>query len=293
MPRGEKICSQCETIIGTKASKCGICGFSFTIRSKHKNRKKNFSSVLRYVSNRIKGNNYRDHRCEHHRATTDSRKVKLMLEILKDGTHPRLKYVVPNTVMFGMIVRAINKEMGFGTLNSFRKNILVDLDKMGYIDRLDSSGKPVLGKRGSPVRAIVLTDDGITLTNVKESNKLRREQMHSSATIKLLGKEYVNNILSILDEFEEVSIIEFMYFINGETDISKIARYIEKYRTLTDNERASIDNEVLALVDKMNTKAQGKKGKRSILGWENEVIQICENLKNIPGFNFRDELLTK
>jgi hypothetical protein len=292
MPKGVKECPKCKSNVGAKASKCK-CGFSFSTRAKHKNRKLNNRAILRHVLRKIKSNDYRDHRIEHHRVTTDSKKVKMILEAIYANCQDRPLYI--NGILFGSLVKKINKKIGCGTVNSFRKNILINMDKMGYIARLNKHGYQVVNEDGrkNTIHQIVLTKAGLDLAKVKGKNTLRREQIHSNASVELFGRDYLNALLLLIDDINFITVKEFMYFVDEGLFISKIAQNIKRYRSLTEAEQDGIDSELEAEVRKINDEAIDKTERRDIASWENEVVQICENLKNVPGFNFSNKILAK
>lgn len=289
--RGRKICPSCDKVVGAKTFKCD-CSFNFSISSKHRARKKNYKYILGYVLNKIEQKNYRDHRVEHHRATADSRKVKIIVEAIYDLFYNKYPINV-DTIVYGMIVDRINERIGHVTRNSFKKNILVDLDRMEYVIRIGADGRAVPKRGKKNVYSMVLTKAGMDMARVKSGNGLRREQIHSDASIRLMGKEYVNSMLALMDEVKFISVKEFMYFVSGEIDYLTISQNINKYRSLSLLEQKMVDEKIEDEISSINKKASDKTEKRDIFGWRNEVTQICEILKNIPGFNFSNNILTK
>lgn len=286
--RGRKECPKCQSIVGSKLFQCD-CGYSFSKRRKNKNRQKGFRDIKRYLFKKIERKNYRDHRVEHHRATTDSSKIKTILTYIHEIGH---EYKIDlNSVFYDMIIKSINNHMGHVTANSFRKNILVDLHKMGYISRIGKNEEELISKGRNPACSMILLDRGIRM--IKTEDLLEREQIHANASIDLLERDYVNFILYLIDELKTISVKEFMYFVSGEESLKTIIKNIEKYRNLTGIERDKIDELIDSKTSKINHKAKSKNHKRDFIGLKNEVIQICGILRNIPGISFNKELLGK
>ena len=287
---GKKVCLKCKNIIGTRTHKCS-CGFNFSMNSKHKKRKKNFKHILRYILKKIQKEDYRGHMAEHHRATTNSKKIKKILEAIH--SYVSCDPIKLNSDLYLMLIEKISKILGCVTINSFLKNILVDMSRMGYLNRIDGDGNISEGGTGVYIKQISLTKVGERLALLNPENILIREKIHSDASIRLLGREYVDLLLKVMEELEYLSIKEYMYFVSNVGNFEEVIDNVRKYRVLSKLEQKTIDEKITDKVRKMNKRASSKVEQRDIVAWNNEVCQICENLNNIPGFHFFDKKLIK
>lgn len=182
---------------------------------------------------------------------------------------------LPNEEKYAKFVNEVNKKMNRGTQDSIRKNLFVDLERMGLLKRYSDK---------NTIKSVSITDKGIQLINPK-LDKLKRQMKYSECIDELL-KGFAIKIINILTELDKISLLEFTLFVSFvdknignkvflEDDIIEL---VKDFRSLSAPQRELIENKIKEYATPDNFKGN-KKEKKDYHNWKNESQQII-NLLN-------------
>lgn len=260
------------------------------------------NEALKFIDLRIADPKYRgDESSEHNRY--DMKEIFTTLTILdkyapdksllriRDTDLSKRPQNTNDEISYALFCEDVKKAVGKGTQDSIRKNIFVDIHRMGLIDRFDNE-KIKLGAfdRGS-VKYVSLTDDGIKFI---KSNLLNRAFIFSKALDRLLGG-YIEISLDILKDTDyginKITLWEFMFFvsaINAETtfniDINQCVTLIKSFRLLAPTQRMAVI-ETLKQKLKPELFIGDKTKKRDWHNWKNKIDQAYHLFKQTPYFD--------
>ncbi len=189
-------------------------------------------------------------------------------------------------------------QAGIGTQDAMRKNLFVDLHRMGLIERYDKNKVPTdpLSKQG--VKYISLTDQGLKLIEAK--TLLDKFFIFSKGVDQLLGG-YIDVLLNLLRDaeynLEKISIYEFMFFVSAigtETTFNintdKCVELIKEYRNLSSIQRKSVIEQLKSKLRPRNYPGT-KTAKRDFYNWHNKAKQVFSILNQTVYFEARSETL--
>lgn len=184
---------------------------------------------------------------------------------------------------------AVYKTVGKGSQDSIRKNIFVDMHRMGFINRYDADfGALDPYERGS-VKYVGISQLGYEFVN--SSDILDRAFIFTGAINRLLNN-YVDILMSILSNVEQarVSEPEFMFFVTAvdagtefSIGVNKCLELIREYRSLSTVQRKSVIETLKSAL--VPSRFSGdKKNKRDWHNWKNKSDQVFYLLKQSPYF---------
>ena len=191
------------------------------------------------------------------------------------------------------------EQAGIGTQDAMRKNIFVDLHRMGLIERYSNNKSAIETLSRCKVKYVSLTDQGVRL--ITEKNELSQYYIFSKGIDKLLGG-YINIILNMLRDEEyklskKISIYEFMFFVSAiGTDTTfnistdKCVELIKSYRNLTSIQRRNVIEQLKTNLRPKNFSGN-KNSKRDYHNWHNKAAQVYTLLNQTVYFDIRDETL--
>lgn len=170
-----------------------------------------------------------------------------------------------------------------------RKNIFVDIHRMGLIDRYDGDRTKLDAFDGGSVKYVSLSDDGIKFI---KSSLLNRAYIFTKALDRLLGG-YIELALSMLNERDlgQISKYEFIFFVSAvdtdtsfSVDMNECVELIKSYRLLSRTQQK-------AVIETLKQKLQpslysGNKTKqRDWHNWQNKIDQVYHLFKQSPYFD--------
>lgn len=172
------------------------------------------------------------------------------------------------------------------TQDSVRKNLFVDLHRMGFIDRFKKNGQLILPYERSVIKYVQLTNDGIKLA---QSNNIFDRNFIYTKGIEKLTKGLGTDLIGVLQQLDNVLyVIEFMFFgsylgcsLQGkqytEDDIVELIR---EYRSMSKFQKKQVEEEVQLYCNPDNFigKGKDKTDKRDFHNWKNEADQIYKIL---------------
>lgn len=260
----------------------------------HKNK------FVKYIFERIKRNDYRGiHLSQHNRLPFD--KVLIIIKTINNiaGTSTFKIHAgdwkdekQKNCEIYYKIVDELKKVIDQGTVNSLKKNIFPDIDKMGFLNRYNKKGKLVSSKnKREIIDSVSLTKLALNFINEKEPRK--QYKMYIESTEKLLEPILDELFYLLYKEFESINVYEYMFIVSDEKlSTSEKSDLIKSYRQLKRIEKFKINQDIIKKFKDINSTATNKKYKRDFGNWYNESLQIFNLLNQTIYFKtFRKTVL--
>ena len=201
-------------------------------------------------------------------------------------------------VAYAQFCNEAKQKAGIGTQDAMRKNLFVDLHRMGLIIRYDKNKEITDPFSKQQVKFVSISNQGLRLIEAK--NILDKYFIFSKGIDSLVGG-YIDIILDILRDKEygidKISIYEYMFFVsaigtesNFNINTDKAIELIKEYRNLTPIQRKSV---IETLKNELNPKNYSgtKKNKRDFHNWHNKIAQVYYLLNQTVYFEVRGEQL--
>lgn len=264
---------------------------------------------LEFIDKRIGDDNYRGNvSSQHNRYTMDQ--FREILRLL-DKYAPEKSLMIIRTAdiskrpenteeerQYAMFCDEAKGAAGIGTQDAMRKNLFVDMHRMGLINRYNQDKTTTNPFKQQRVKYVSLSPLGLRFIMAK--NTLEQFFIFSKAIDKLLGG-FINVVLNILENndagLNKINIHEFMFFIsaigtNSSFSLTpqKCIELIKKYRDLSRIQKRSV-------VETLTTELQPEKfggdktSKRDFHNWKNKAQQIFYLFDQTVYFEVRDENL--
>ncbi|MDY4787780.1 MAG: restriction endonuclease subunit R [Bacilli bacterium] len=181
--------------------------------------------------------------------------------------------------IYANYVNSLVKKIGRCTQDSVRKNLFVDLNRMGLIERFDKYGTMIGLNERKAVYYIALSKLGLEFVN--NIDKVFQKTLLYSKAIDRLTNGLANELLDIVSMNGCITIYEFMYFIsfiglelNGHTYTrTELVDLLKEYRSLSNIQKKAI-NDIISNYCNPQKFAGNKKNKRDFHNWKNESQQI-------------------
>lgn len=251
---------------------------------------------LKFLEERIDDNGYRGMQISQHNRY-DQGFILVMLEELYNlvGTSKMIIRTTdlskrpnntPEEQTYAQYVSTLCQRLGRCTQDSVRKNLFVDLNRMGFIYRYNKRGKLALPCERKTIKYIQLTKDAVNLVNAK--NIFERNLVYTKG-IERMTKGLESNLIGVLQQLDNyLNIYEFMFFgsylgckLNDkcytEDDIVEL---IKDFRSMSKFQKLKIESEIRNYCDPRNFEKVGnnKTDKRDFHNWKNEAEQIYKIL---------------
>lgn len=260
------------------------------------------NEALSFIDRRINDVNYRgDASSEHNRYDMDEIYNMLMLlntyapnkklMRIRDTDLSKRPENTPEEYDYAVFCEKVKEKVGKGTQDSIRKNIFVDLDRMGLIHRYDLRGNVITPYTRSSAKYVSLSDEGLKFVN--EPELLNRAFIFTKAIDILLGG-YIEIALHLLKDsdygIDKITKYEFMFFVSAvdsdtsfKIDSQKCADLIKAYRRLDGYTQRRV---IEILQDRLiPSKFSGDKtAQRDWHNWKNKIDQVYHLLNQSPYF---------
>ncbi len=260
------------------------------------------NEALEYIDFRIMDDNYRGvESSEHNRY--DMREIYDTLSILNKFAPNHSLMRIRDTdlskrpknnsdeITYARFCEEVKKTVGKGTQDSIRKNIFVDIHRMGLINRYDGNKNMIGPYDGGSVKYVSLSKDGLRFI---ESDLLNRSFIFTKALDKLLGG-YIEISLDILKEndygIDFITKWEFMFFVSGidvpysfNISMDKCVELIREFRSLAPTQKKSVI-EMLKMELRPDKFYGDKTKKRDWHNWQNKIDQVFHLFKQAPYFD--------
>lgn len=244
---------------------------------------------LKFLEERLSVDNYRGMQISQHNRYELSHILDILSLLYKKSGKEKMEirttdikkrqFNNPNETKFAEFVHEVNIKTGRFTQDSIRKNLFVDLHRMGLINRYNADTL-VAPNQQKKITSISISEKGIELIDDK-LNILERQMIFSEAIDNLL-KGFALKIMNVLSELgNKIELLEFVFFISfldqkiGEELYSEedIIRLVKEYRTLPVEVKNFVELQIKDYADPKKFKGN-KKEKRDYHNWINESQQI-------------------
>lgn len=267
------------------------------------------NKALEFIDARIRDEKYRGPRSSQHNRYVMSQIVEILTLLDRYAPDKSLMAIrttdiskrpenTPEEFTYAQFCNEAKEKAGIGTQDAMRKNLFVDLHRMGLIARFDIEQIETdpFSKHG--VKNVAITDQGLKL--IKAKNILDQYFIFSKGIDHLLGG-HIDMVLGILRDndygIENISIYEYMFFVsaigsgfNFSITTDQAVELIKNYRLLTSLQRKSAIETLKAELDPK--KFVGKKPtKRDFYNWYNKAAQVYSLLNQSVYFEVRGEQL--
>ncbi|GAA9504187.1 type IIS restriction endonuclease subunit R [Helicobacter pylori] len=261
---------------------------------------------LKFLANRIQSIYYRGlHLSQHNRYT--KKEIKIIIQAIFDGVGEELLQIRTSDIskrpsniegeeVYAKVVDNINKQLGRTTQDSLRKNLFVDMHRMGLIERYNKNKEPTnpyIQSNKSNIKYISLTPLAIEFLNAQDL--LRKNFCYTQALENLLqgfGAECREIMIELDSEYLDIE--EMMFFVTflniKKFTRSKIIEYVREYRSLSRIQKEKL-KELVQDYCNPNHFNKNKLGKRDYHNWKNETDQIFSLLEQSVFFETNKERL--
>lgn len=270
------------------------------------------NKALEFIDFRIKDEKYRGSRSSQHNRYVMSQIIDILILLDKYSPNQGLMTVRTTDIskrpqntaeefVYAQFCDEAKQKAGIGTQDAMRKNLFVDIHRMGLIERYDKNKNPIDPFSQHGVKYVSISNQGLKLISAK--TVLDKYFIFSKGIDTLLGG-YIDILLDILRDkeygIEKISIYEYMFFVSAidtETsfniNIDQAINLIKAYRALTPIQRKSVI-EILKAEMKPKNYIGTKKNKRDFYNWRNKAEQIFYLLNQTVYFERRgDQLVLK
>src|SRR3990167_51571 len=267
------------------------------------------NKALEFIDSRIKNEKYRGSPSSEHNRYVMTQIIDILILLDKYSPNQNLMTIrttdiskrpenYPEEFLYAQFCNEAKQKAGIGTQDAMRKNLFVDLHRMGLIERYDKEKEPTDSFSRQNVKYVSISNQGLKL--IKAKTILDKYFIFSKGIDSLLGG-YIDIILDILRDKEykidKISIYEYMFFVSAiGTDSSfnintdKATELIRKYRALTSIQKKSCI-EILKVVLTPKKYYGSKINKRDFHNWYNKIAQIYYLLNQTVYFEVRGEQL--
>lgn len=186
---------------------------------------------------------------------------------------------LPEEAAYARYVSALSAKLGRCTQDSVRKNLFVDLHRMGLLERFDTKGRSMGPYEKGTKKYVRLSPLGLEL--IDPALTLFERKLRYTRAIDTLTCGLADELLSMLELDGSITETEFQFFFSftGETmhgrrySAAELLDYIREFRSLSRYQRSAAVELVKRYCDP-DTFAGDKTAKRDYHNWLNETQQI-------------------
>ena len=260
-------------------------------------------NCLKFLVSRVQSDNYRGIQISQHNRYNKEHIVIVLQEIynicgislmqIRTTDLSKRPYNTKEEEQYAQLTHNIALKIGHLTQDSLRKNIFVDLHRMGLIKRYDKNKQEKLPFAKGMKQYISLDKKGIELLNYK-NDIFKQNLLYTQALERLIGnfgEEILNIIIELDTHYMDIyEILFFATFINRTLDNkfytrSDIVNFIKEYRILSKFSKNTLKECIKEYCNpkKFNT---NKISKRDFNNWLNETQQILTILTQMIYFEW-------
>ncbi|WQT06853.1 restriction endonuclease [Helicobacter pylori] len=258
---------------------------------------------LQFLGDRVLSGNYRGwHLSQHNRY--DQNTICIILEEIykivgnglmqiRDQDMSKRPKPIHGEGQYEELVKNINTKI-LGTVNqdSLRKNLFVDMHRMGLIDRYGASGEKLYPyERSRHIKYIGLAPLGLELVGAHRKGGQEASKLYYDEGLKNLGVcAFGERCLEIMTSLNTFYLTEYesMFFVTAlNLDTNIIADYIAEFRRLDESQYSSVIRLVQNYCNPNNFSGD-KSNKRDFGNWKNETQQIFSLLAQIMPFEYNN-----
>ena len=203
---------------------------------------------------------------------------------------------LPEEKLYADYVTELSKKLGRCTQDSVRKNIFVDLHRMGLIERYDKKGNKKLPYENGTKKYVSISDLGLDF--IDNSHSLFERKLRYTRAIDTLTKGLADKLLVIAELDGKISETEFQFFFSfyGEEldghrySDQELIEFIQEFRSLSKFPRERAVKLVKEYCNPSLFKGD-KTNKRDFRNWLNETQQIFMLMSQTSYYELRDDKL--
>lgn len=263
---------------------------------------------LNFIVERIKSNNYRGIQISQHNRYTKNDILIILQEIhnLVDEGLMQIRTTdlskrpqnISGEEKYAELTNNISLKLSRCTQDSLRKNIFVDMHRMGLIDRYNAKNKALSPFEKGIKKYISISKLGISL--LKEKNIFNQNLLFTRALENLLkgfGEEILNIALELGSKnfpyITEEELLLFASFLNQKLNNKTYSRslildLIREYRRLNKHQKKHLIYKIQTYCNP-NKFLGNKTQKRDFHNWLNETQQIITLLSQMSYFEYDEE----
>ncbi len=244
---------------------------------------------LSFLADRIESDDYRGIQCSQHNRYDLSVIETVLAELYRLVGREKMTMRtmdlskrpvnLPEESMYAVYVDALSRKLGRCTQDSVRKNLLVDMHRMGLVERYKPDGTPAGPYETGKKKYVQISELGLDLLD--ESHTLLEKRLRYTRAIDTLTQGLADKLLKIAELDGEISETEFQFFLSfyGETlkehcyTVEELVDYIREFRRLSRFQREYAVKLVREYCDP-KAFAGDKRQKRDYHNWLNETQQI-------------------
>ncbi len=261
---------------------------------------------FKFLADRIASDDYRGIQCSQHNRY-DMDVVFVLLDELhkvagKDKMIIRttdLKYRpnnLPEETNYAIYINNLSLKLGRCTQDSVRKNLFLDLHRMGLIERYKPNGLKVEPYENGTKKYVRISELGLDF--IDEAHTLFERKLRYTRAIDTLTKGLADELLAIADLDGVISETEFQFFfsfcgeeLNGHRyTVSELVDFIKEFRRLSRFQQEYAVKLVKEYCDPKTFKGD-KTEKRDFHNWLNETQQIFMLMSQTAYYELDDDNL--
>jgi len=262
------------------------------------------NKALEFIDARIQDDEYRGSVSSQHNRYTMGQFVDILTIFEKHSPNGQAMAIrttdiakrpenLPEEKTYSIFCNEAKEKVGIGTQDAMRKNLFVDMHRMGLINRLDMNRNKLDPFSRGRVKYVSIAPLGYKL--IKTGNSVTdRFFIFSKGLDSLLGG-FINILLNIfrdeLFEIKKINIYEYMFFISAintnasfTKSIDEAVELVHSYRNLSNIQRKS-SIEFLKKELQPSNYPGSKKNKRDFHNWKNKSDQIYKLLNQAVYFD--------
>lgn len=262
---------------------------------------------LNFIVERIKSDNYRGIQISQHNRYTKKEILIILHEIynlvgenlmqIRTTDLSKRPINIDGEEKYAELTNNISIKLSRCTQDSLRKNIFVDMHRMGLINRYNAKNKALSPSEKGIKKYISISKLGISL--LKEKNIFSQNLLFTRALENLLkgfGEEILNIALELGSKMPYISKDEVLLFasflnqnLNDKTySRSLIVNFIKEYRRLSKYQKNSLIHKLQTYCNPDNFLGN-KTQKRDFHNWLNETQQIITLLSQMSYFEYDEK----
>ena len=261
---------------------------------------------LEYLEKRIADNNYRGARSSQHNRYDMQQIHSILLSfyqcvdtglmLIRTVDISKRPFNLPEESIYARFCDMAKRQVGIGSQDAMRKNLFVDLHRMGLIDRYDKHRRPADPYAKVSIQYVRLTQLGLRFIH-PDTGLLGRQFIFTKAIDRLL-KGFINVLLNIFREYPDIKTItlyELMFFVSGvrlDSDDSssfsiestaEAVSLIQSFNSLSLVQKRSVISYCEDVLVPSNFRGN-KTNQRDFHNWKNKIQQMFKLLEQTAYF---------
>lgn len=264
-------------------------------------------SCFKFLVERVASDDYRGIQCSQHNRY-DMDVIFTMIDelykvagkekmIIRTADLKKRPINLPEEANYAIYVDNLSKKLGRCTQDSVRKNLFVDLHRMGLIERYKPDGTKLLPYENGTKKYVRISDLGLDF--IDKSHTLFERKLRYTRAIDTLTKGLADELLSIVELDGTITATEFQFFfsfcgeeLNGHRyTTTELVEYIKEFRRLSRYQQECAVRVVKEYCDPKTFKGD-KTNKRDFHNWLNETQQIFMLMSQTAYYELSDYALS-